>query len=90
VQLFGGDLPATLNEAITLSAKGLSTNNDTVKVTISDSTGLFSGSFIDPTTSDTDHFSGAVLEGPQNGFGYFLTVGDTNPVSGSVVLFPTQ
>jgi hypothetical protein len=88
VELFNGDLATTLDEAIDLSAKGISSSNDTVKVTINNTTGMFSGAFVNPTTSATDHFTGAVLEPLQNGFGYFLTVGDTNLTSGSVVLVP--
>jgi hypothetical protein len=88
VTLQNADLPTPVNYGIPVNGKGVSTNTDNVKLTINNTTGLFTGSFVDPVTSDTDRIQGAVLESMQNGFGYFLTVGDTNILSGSVVLTP--
>lgn len=78
------NISATLSDANRIT---ISPPTDGLKLTITASTGLFTGSFKDPSTHATRTFKGALLQyptGPQFGAGVFK--GPTQ--AGSIDLFP--
>ncbi len=82
----GDDLSEPFADSLSISGKKVTVSgaND-VKVTLTTSTGLFSGSFLDPATNKKTSFSGAIYQKPQpTGFGLFIGVDQ----SGSVEIDP--
>lgn len=74
--LAGADLPAPLTNNVTLStanALTFSPNPYCVKATITTSTGLFAGSFINPITGQTNLFNGTLIQDENLGAGEFLS-----------------
>jgi hypothetical protein len=70
----GGNLAATLTNTVALSPKNKVVNLSGTKLSlaISPSIGLFSGSVIDPFTSRSLKFKGALLQDQNCGFGFLL------------------
>ena len=81
VTLSGGGLTPPLTNAVTLSDTGrFATNGGGIpKLTLSvaASTGVISGSFLDPATGSTAPIKGVALQGQTNGAGFFLAPGAT-------------
>lgn len=74
-QISGGGIPGVLNQTLNLSANGfpalVAPPLQKFKLTIKGSTGLFSGTFFDPSTVSTFVFAGAVQQKLQLGQGLF-------------------
>ncbi|HUD46923.1 MAG TPA: hypothetical protein VMR33_08835 [Candidatus Baltobacteraceae bacterium] len=85
VQFTGSDLAVSLSDPLTLNAEGVGSgaNTNVVKLTVHNQTGLFKGSFIDPTKGQKVLFHGAALESMRQGLGYFMT---DDGLSGAVVI----
>lgn len=77
VVLAGADLPAASTNGVTLTLQNTllisAPNPYNLKLTLVPSTGLFSGSFINPTTGVTNLLNGAVLQNQNLGAGEFLS-----------------
>ena len=86
VQIFGGNLAASLSENITISANnvvviaGPNTNN--LSLTINAAAGTFSGSFVSPATGAMTALKGVLLPKSNMGSGYFL---GTNQGGGIII-----
>ncbi|MBV6501498.1 MAG: hypothetical protein CJBNEKGG_04011 [Prosthecobacter sp.] len=69
------DLPSALSQPVTWTTANLIQSDQTIlpglKVTTVVSTGLFSGSFLHPTTHKSMTFSGVLLQNTQEGLGWF-------------------
>jgi hypothetical protein len=76
VQIFGGNLGASLSDNVTISSNNavvtLGLNTNKLSITINASKGTFSGSFVSPVTSGTTALRGVLLPDNNTGFGYFL------------------
>ena len=72
--LSGGNLSTVFTNNITWGEKNKITNRGTNKLTltITASSGLFSGSFTDPTTGKASKFNGAILQKQNFGSGFLL------------------
>jgi len=91
VTLQGGDLPFAITNGVTISARdkitltNSSDETNKLKLTITKSTGVISGSFANPVNpKKTIKVNGVILQGQTNAQGYFL---GTNQ-SGSFTLDP--
>jgi hypothetical protein len=86
IQLSGADLTNSITNSIALNPSGIGGSSATTKINISDKTGLFNGSFLDPISGKTVTYKGAVLQPFQGGWGTFIGGG----LSGAVVLEPAS
>jgi uncharacterized repeat protein (TIGR02543 family) len=83
VLLTNGGLTQSITNLFTLAANNVVTGSNKLHLTITTSTGLFSGTTTN-AAGKTISFSGAVLQNQSNGFGQFLNAEQ----SGSVYLAP--
>jgi hypothetical protein len=85
-QIFGGNLAATLDENIIISANNAvvpaAPNTSKLSITINASQGTFSGSFASPIHTGTTILKGVLLPDSNMGFGYFL---GTNQAGGIII-----
>lgn len=74
-----GDLASFASNSVTLDVNNKVSLCDTnrFKLSIKAKTGLFSGSFIDPSTAKSTTFNGALLQKQNDGAGFFLSGGQT-------------
>jgi uncharacterized repeat protein (TIGR03803 family) len=76
IELFGGNLPAALSEAIFISSKNTVTlgagDIEGLTASLNAATGFFSGTFRHPATGKIVPFQGALLPAINSGFGYFV------------------
>ncbi len=72
VQLSGADLTNSISNSIALNSSGNGGSSATTVLSVSDKTGLFTGSFEDPTTGKMTHFNGAVIQQLNGGWGTFI------------------
>ena len=79
--------PAVTNGVIVFGKTGVSGNN-TLKLSVDLKNGLFSGSVVDPTSSQTLSFQGALLEKSGIGGGFFLNANKDQ--GGKVYLAPAK
>jgi hypothetical protein len=84
VQLSAADLTNPISNTIALNSSGIGGSSASTAMNLSDKTGLFSGSFKDPTSGKTVHFNGAILRSLPAGYGFFTSGG----LSGAVVIDP--
>ena len=86
ITLSGGDLAAPVSASISISTLNKvvvsGANPAAIKVTIVPATGLFTGSFIDPTTGLSTTFAGSFLQNQNIGAGEF----NSSNLSGSVLI----
>jgi hypothetical protein len=86
VQIFGGNLDASLSDDVTISSNnavfsmGLNTNK--LSIIINAAEGTFSGSFVSPGASVTTALKGVLLPDNNTGVGYFL---GTNQAGGILI-----
>lgn len=81
--LTGADLATPLTNGVTLtSANALqfSPNPYSLKVGIVSTTGLFTGTFLNPATGLTNSFGGTLLQNQNAGFGNFISTNSTGSV----------
>ena len=87
--LSGGNLATPLTNSVTIIGKtGLSSNNNTLKLSVNLKNGSFNGSVFDPGTSQTLSFQGALLEKSGVGGGFFLNANKDQ--GGKVYLAPAN
>jgi hypothetical protein len=76
VQLFGGNLGASLSNNITINANNVvavaGPNSDKLSITINAAAGTISGSFVSPVTSTTAALKGVLLPDNNAALGFFL------------------
>jgi len=82
VVLAGGNLSQSITNEVLLAGNNRVTNqsNNKLSLTITTSSGLFQGSVVDPATSKSIPFSGAVLQKQNIGNGIFLGTNQTGRV----------
>jgi hypothetical protein len=87
ISFTGGDLAQSFANQVVLGAGGSFTNlsANALNLSLADSSGLLSGSVVDPSTGRLIPFSGVVLQKENFGAGFFL---GTNQ-GGQVLLAPT-
>jgi hypothetical protein len=85
VQLSAGDLLNSISNVIALNSSGIGGSVANTAVNVADKTGIFSGSFKDPTSGKTVRFRGAVLRSWTAGYGYYT---NTSGLSGAVEIDP--
>jgi len=78
----GGNLSQTITNEILLAGNNRVTNqsNNKLTLTITTSSGLFRGSVVEPVTSKSIAFNGAVLQKQNIGNGVFLGTNQTGRV----------
>jgi hypothetical protein len=72
VLLTGGGLAGGITNAVTVTAGGKITGTNNLSLTVHTTSGLFSGTIVNPATKKTITISGAVLEKQNVAVGYFL------------------
>jgi hypothetical protein len=84
IQLSGADLSNSITSTFALNASGIGGSSAGPSVNISSKTGLFTGSFKDPSSGAPTRYAGAVLQPWQLGYGTLIVGG----LSGAVVIAP--
>jgi hypothetical protein len=84
ITLTGGDLSSDLANPITIDAKNRITSETDLKATLNKTSGLFSGTVLNPDTKRRIKFNGAILQNANTGSGFFLGTDQ----SGRVTLEP--
>jgi len=85
VQLSAADLTNSIAQAIALNSSGFGGSTTNISVNVSDKTGLFRGSFKDPSSGKKVPLQGALLRALPAGYGFFNT---SAGLSGAVVIAP--
>jgi len=82
----GGGLATSIVSEVTIDSRGkvIDLSDNGLKLNLKGPQGLFKGSVVDPTTTETIRFNGAILQKQSGGSGFFLG-GDQ---SGKVVIGP--
>ena len=85
VYLTGGDLGESLTDSVSLGAGAHfpSGNTNSVVVSLDLKTGIFSGTFTDPTDDKKTKFQGALVQPTSQAFGFFLP---TNHLGGAAAI----
>jgi hypothetical protein len=84
IQFSAADLTTNIADTIALRSNGAGGTSPGPTVNITDKTGLFTGTFVNPVSGKTVHFKGAVLSPGPAGYGYFIS----DDLSGSVLIEP--
>jgi uncharacterized repeat protein (TIGR03803 family) len=95
IEFSGGNLPVTLSNSISISAKNTITpgagNIENLVASLNATKGSFIGSFQDPATGKPVSFQGALMPSINSGFGYFMESNQSGAViMGNFPLTPPQ